>query len=677
MQNKIFNLNKKGITITSLTIYVIVATVIVGILVFLNANFFSNINELTDKASIVGESLDFKSAFIRDLKSENEMKVTDYSDNMIRLSNNVKYEIRVLDKDAEQKKYAIYRNDVQIAKNIVNHSVVEGQKVKEGPFFEYDSIRNTVKVGLKFYDGKNSYIEDGTYVVGKEVKISWENSMENNYSPFISGDKVTEEEIDVPENERIYASLYSDGTLLVGNTTVEDTTKSLITNFGEISTSIAKGEAMWLQNKNNIKVVDFRQPVIIPSLENIFSGCANLTEIVNITNMNIINVESAKNAFRNCISLNNIDISSWNTSNITDMSNMFAGCSSLETLNLDTLITNKVTNMSGMFKDCSKINDLRLNTISTQNVTNMSEMFSGCTSLVNLDLNRLETSNVTDMSSMFSNCTSLVNLNISHLDTSGVTSVNKLFYNCQSLSSVSIGNFNCSDVTDLSYMFYNCMNLVTVTLGNMQTSNVIDMSYLFSNCTKLMNINLENLDTSKVETMEGMFFNCQNLVEIDLAKYITENVTNMSNMFAGCSKLNNLENITLLDTSKVINMSGMFSDCKSLDMLNLNTGKFITSNVNDMSNMFKGCSNLKQLIITSFDTSSVTTFSSMFEGCSNLQELDLTSFDTNNALDLSRMFKDDVVLVNILIGNMWKEDYTDIDITDMLTNCGTSALEKA
>ena len=39
----------KGITITSLTIYVIVATIIVGILVFLNANFFSNINDLTEK----------------------------------------------------------------------------------------------------------------------------------------------------------------------------------------------------------------------------------------------------------------------------------------------------------------------------------------------------------------------------------------------------------------------------------------------------------------------------------------------------------------------------------------------------------------------------------------------------------------------------------------------------
>ena len=85
LDNKSNLLNNKGITITSLTIYVIVATVIVLILVFLNANFFSNINDLTAKANIVSEGLDFKSALIRDLKSENDLKVTDYNNNMIRM----------------------------------------------------------------------------------------------------------------------------------------------------------------------------------------------------------------------------------------------------------------------------------------------------------------------------------------------------------------------------------------------------------------------------------------------------------------------------------------------------------------------------------------------------------------------------------------------------------------
>ena len=89
-------MKKRGITITSLTIYVIVATIVVLILVFLNANFFSNINDLTNKANIVSECLNFQSALIRDIKAENDVKVTDYNHNMIKLSNNVRYEIRVL-----------------------------------------------------------------------------------------------------------------------------------------------------------------------------------------------------------------------------------------------------------------------------------------------------------------------------------------------------------------------------------------------------------------------------------------------------------------------------------------------------------------------------------------------------------------------------------------------------
>ena len=276
MIKKLLTINKKGITITSLTIYVIVATIIVGILVFLNANFFSNINDLTDKANIVSECLDFKSAFIRDLKSENDMKVTDYNNNLIRLSNNVKYEIRVLDKNAEDKKYAIYRNDVQIAKSIVSHTVIDGQKVKEGPFFEYDVTNNTVKVGIKFFDGKNSYIESGTYIVGKQVKVSWENSVDNLYNPPTSGEGIPENPT-VPESDRIYAALYSDGTLMIGNTNLVDSSKTLLSNYGEISNSISDGNPTWLKDKSTIKVVNFTENVKIANLENLFNGCSNMT----------------------------------------------------------------------------------------------------------------------------------------------------------------------------------------------------------------------------------------------------------------------------------------------------------------------------------------------------------------------------------------------------------------
>lgn len=673
MLNNFFGGNKKGITVTSLTIYVIVATIVVGVLVFLNANFFSNINDLTDKAKIVSESLDFKSAFIRDLKSENDIKVTDYNNNLIRLSNNIKYEIRVLDKNAENKRFAIYRNDVQIAKNVVSHTEIDGSKTKEGPYFEYDVNTNTVKVGLKFSDGNNVYLENQTYVVGKQPEITWRNSP-NNVIVGGSGDRLPDDS-NVPEEDRIYAYLYEDGSLEIGNSDSENSTKPVADNFGEISKTIADGSPAWLKSKNDIKTVIFNEPVNLQSMKNLFAGCTNLVQITNPNNMKVENAKSAQSAFEDCMSLNALDVTSWNTTNVTDMSNMFKSCSNLNEINLNTFITDNVTNMSGMFKNCSNINNLTFDTVSTNKVTNMSEMFSGCSALKNLDLNRLVTSKVTDMSSMFSNCTSLVSLKINYLDVSEVTSISKLFYNCQSLASVTIGDFSSEDITDLSYMFYNCMNLDSITLGNMQTANVTDMSNMFSNCVKLTTINLENLDTQNVQNMENMFYNCQSLANMDFSIFNTENVENMKNMFAGCTALSEISNVATLKTANVKNMAGMFKDCTSIEELDLNNVNFVTTNVADMSEMFSGCTALNNINVNGFDTINVTTMAKMFSNCTSLELLDLTNFNTENVTSMAGMFKGNNVLEKIYVSDLWVTT-NNPDMTGMFEGCKTGSLDK-
>lgn len=667
MIEKIFNYKKEindgtsktkksnsGITITSLTIYVIVATIIVGILVFLNANFFSNINDLTEKANIVSECLDFKSAFIKDLKSENNMKVTDYNDNMIRLSNNVKYEFRVLDKSAKDKKYAIYRNDVQIAKDVVTHTTIDGQEVKEGPYFEYDIDSNTIRVGIKFFDGKNTYIENGVYLVGKADTPSRDSQIVDSYikpsdgnsgdtSEDVSGDNSGEtsgeqnptdpsepQEPDIseiPENERVFAVLYKDGTLQIGNTDILDPNKEVAQNFGETSFSISNSNPEWLAYKESIEVIDFKgtNKIELKTAENLFSGCTNLVEIKNV----------------------------------------------------QYLETSEVTSMSNMFSDCKSLENVTLSGIDTSNVEDMSEMFSGCTSLKTVNLDTLTTTSLTDMSNMFANCTSMVHFNIANLDTTKVTSISKMFYNCQSLQSVTIYSIKAKGLTDLSYLFYNCMNLNSIDFGQMDTSDVTDMSYMFANCVKLGNLNMSSVDTSSVENMEGMFYNCQNLGQIMIEGLEMNNVTNTSKMFEGCIKANEIRFASNVDTSKVKNMSAMFKNCSSINNFNLSQyNNFKTSSVTDMSEMFYGCSNLSQLSLTNFDTSSVLNFTSMFESCTNLSNLNLTSFDNSMSQKMNRMFMNDVKLTSIQVSDNWKEDYTNIDTTDMFNGCGTDVVSK-
>lgn len=653
MIKKLFTINKKGITITSLTIYVIVATIIVGILVFLNANFFSNINDLTNKANIVSECLNFKSAFLRDIKSENNVKVTEFNNNMIRLSNDIKYEIRALDTGIGEKKYAIYRNDVQIAKSIVAHTTIDGQQVKEGPYFEYDVNTNTVRVGIKFTDGKNTYVENESYIVGKGMQVAWSNDSHNTYVPIPSGD-ITEPSgdnppvIEVPEEERVYAVLYDDGTLEIANSSAVNSGKEILKNYGEISTSIKEGNPLWLANNTKIVTANFKEAIKLTTLKNLFAGCTNLRMIQNTQNVDVSNAITAENAFQGCSKLVSIDISNWNTENVVNMSKMFDGCSSLITLNL--------------------------NTFKTTNVEDMSEMFNGCTSLKQLDMSSCTTSNLKNIDNMFANCTSLVSLNINNFDTNDVNRMKGLFYNCQNLQSLNIGTFNIDNVTDLSYLFYNCRNISSITLAGMDTSNVTDMSYMFANCAKLNKIDLENFNPVSVVNMEGMFYCCESFEQFDFNKFNTPKVENMSKMFYGCIKLSEFLNISSIKTESVTNMAEMFKNCSSLRSLDLRSANFDTSKVTNMSDMFSGCSLLYEIYVDTFSTENVTNMAGMFESCSSLTNLNLKNFNTANVINMVQMFQDDANLTKIEVSNLWNEEKA--DTTNMLKGCGTTVLTK-
>lgn len=152
--------SNKGISLISLSVYVIVAAVIVGTLTFMNVNFFSKISGLTEKTEIINEHLKFVSIFLKDLK--NSDKVTEYSTNKIKLLDNVTYEIKVIEaEDEAENQYAIYRDNVKICEGIMNSA--EGTS----PAFDYDYLDNTVTVSLTFKDGEYEWIENGTYKVGR------------------------------------------------------------------------------------------------------------------------------------------------------------------------------------------------------------------------------------------------------------------------------------------------------------------------------------------------------------------------------------------------------------------------------------------------------------------------------------------------------------------------------
>ena len=176
----------------------------------------------------------------------------------------------------------------------------------------------------------------------------------------------------------------------------------------------------------------------------------------------------------------------------------------------------------------------------------------------------------------------------------------------------------------------------------------------FFNFKKLEKIEgLTNLNTSKVTTMEGMFDGCKSLTSLDLSNFNTENVQDMRGMFDGCKSLTSL-NLSNFKTENVQDMSLMFSGCQNLTSLNLSN--FKTENVKNMVGMFAGCDNLTSLDLSNFNTENVQNMGYMFWICQNLTSLDLSNFNTENVQDMSYMFRGCQNLTSLNLSNFNTEN---------------------
>ena len=90
--------------------------------------------------------------------------------------------------------------------------------------------------------------------------------------------------------------------------------------------------------------------------------------------------------FKNCLSLNSIDLSSFNSSNVTNMIFMFDGCSYLKSIDFSSFNTNNVNNMLGMFFYCKSLKSIDVSSFDANKVKDMSIIFCGCSSLKSIDL---------------------------------------------------------------------------------------------------------------------------------------------------------------------------------------------------------------------------------------------------------------------------------------------------
>ena len=373
----------------------------------------------------------------------------------------------------------------------------------------------------------------------------------------------------------------------------------------------------------------------ITDSSSVFSTCKKLKTIANIGNLNISKADGMSYLFYECNTLTQLDLSNWDTGNIQYMIATFDGCNNLTELNCSTWNTSKVYNMQLAFYNCNSLETIPVRDWDTRSVMYMDKAFGNCTSLVNLDVSKWDTSKVVELTNTFYHCSSLKTLDVSKWKTSNVIRADSLFSGCEKLTSLDVSKWDTGNITTASSMFSACRALTSLDISKWNTSKMTNISSMFNSCTALTTLDVSKWDTSNVTNMKSIFSSCPSLTTLDASKWNTGKVIDMSGVFSYCKSLTSLD-VSKWDTSKVVDMNYVFSNCEKLTTLDVS--KWNTSNVTNMRAMFSGCSGLTSLDISKWNTANVTDLSSLFKFDNKLASLDISKWNTGKVTNMGQMF---------------------------------------
>lgn len=296
------------------------------------------------------------------------------------------------------------------------------------------------------------------------------------------------------------------------------------------------------------------------------------------------------------------------------MNGAFANMTNVtEIQGIGALQTENVADMSNLFKNCSSIEQIQIKGLETNNLVLSSSMFEGCTSLQTLDMSDMDFTTVVDIDYMFAHCNSLKTLQLP--ETRDITTARYLFYDVGTSVSEKtqlIGSINTSNCKYMDGMFQMSRFFNYNIAENFDTKNLISAFEMFKAAGELYEINLSNWDTKSLQTTERMFFDCTALLSCNINNWDVTNLNNCNEMFALCSRLSQLE-IGWINLNTLRSAQNMFSTCISIKELDFSA--FNNSHIGDARKMFFDCNDIESIMCTGF-TADVS--DEMFKYCRNL-----------------------------------------------------------
>lgn len=201
---------------------------------------------------------------------------------------------------------------------------------------------------------------------------------------------------------------------------------------------------------------------------------------VDLSNLDMSRVESAKYMFRECTSLTSIgDVSKWDVSNVTSARGMFYNCKKLDGLDVSDWDVSSIEDAGWMFYNNASVSELDVSKWDTSSMNFAKSMFYGNEKLTELAVEDWDMSEVTDASYMFSFCKKLGDIDFSKWDVSKVQKFNNMFKHAQAMTTLDLSSWDTSSADDMNHMFANCGKLKYLDISGFDTSNVTTMAWMF------------------------------------------------------------------------------------------------------------------------------------------------------------------------------------------------------
>ena len=133
--------SQKGITLISLTIYIIVMTIVIGVIAVISTYFYNNAHDLGKNIDPLTEYTKFNTFFSDEVNHQN-IKILDCKENYVVFDNGIQYTF-------VEKNKGIYHNQVKICMNVETCTFT--RSIKSG--------KEVITVKIKIENGQEKTID--------------------------------------------------------------------------------------------------------------------------------------------------------------------------------------------------------------------------------------------------------------------------------------------------------------------------------------------------------------------------------------------------------------------------------------------------------------------------------------------------------------------------------------